>query len=637
MDSEVEIKMKCQNCGGEIIFKGNFGECCSCGSRFQLESAFENTEVYLCYVENDNHSRRTRDSVIAENIYKSLSAKKINTYYDRISASETIGNELEIARHSAMFHAKIVVFVGTSAENFSTLYHKYLPEIHSKRVIPAYSGIKPEQLPNEIKQFQATNIDLIGAQNDLSVSVLNLLGRHEEVKLDEIYKAKKKKSKAVIISLISVLAVLVIAVAIGLVFVMQKNKTPVLTDQEIYDNAITLMNDGSYLEAAAEFFKIPDFNDSTIQIKKIYDRYDGYYQTEDKSTALHINAVDGKMADISLEKTVNGQKVTMSCTGEITENVISTSFKDSFSNEGNASVTLANETISVKTEIINTVADASIGNTDLTFELSKRTDSPEIPTVTKAVIDKWLSKKTYYKDIIGQGFGLSCEYVTKFSARTTIDSLREYKVENSEVALLMACFDFANQNFVDGQPEISELKWDEEKAYVIAISAPAEVICSEQIGGNDFITLENNIIKVSNSTCSFEEKDLMFHEVPEQIGACIVFYHSHDTPEQIQKNSSISITSKLLIGETLASILLDEAIKDRYPFQQYSAQYTVTASQLNVRSAPGTDASSLGKLPQGTVVTANGYNAEINWFRIDYNGQEGYISGDYLELANENY
>lgn len=60
-----------------------------------------------------------------------------------------------------------------------------------------------------------------------------------------------------------------------------------------------------------------------------------------------------------------------------------------------------------------------------------------------------------------------------------------------------------------------------------------------------------------------------------------------------------------------------------------SGEYTVTASALNIRSGPGTNYERIGSLPYGTKVKVNGKTKD-NWFRIQWNGKEGFISGQYI-------
>lgn len=56
----------------------------------------------------------------------------------------------------------------------------------------------------------------------------------------------------------------------------------------------------------------------------------------------------------------------------------------------------------------------------------------------------------------------------------------------------------------------------------------------------------------------------------------------------------------------------------------------ITGSCVNIRSAPSTDASILGKVYAGKLVDL--ISLQNDWYAINYNGSTGYISGDYLKV-----
>jgi uncharacterized protein YgiM (DUF1202 family) len=69
------------------------------------------------------------------------------------------------------------------------------------------------------------------------------------------------------------------------------------------------------------------------------------------------------------------------------------------------------------------------------------------------------------------------------------------------------------------------------------------------------------------------------------------------------------------------------------------AQETFTASSIgvtNVRSGPGTTYSVIGRLFAGDSVTVNGRNSTSNtWFRIDYDGTEGWVSASLMSFDGD--
>ena len=67
----------------------------------------------------------------------------------------------------------------------------------------------------------------------------------------------------------------------------------------------------------------------------------------------------------------------------------------------------------------------------------------------------------------------------------------------------------------------------------------------------------------------------------------------------------------------------------------YAAQSgSVTASVLNVRSGPGTEYSTIGKFYNGEVIQV-GDNVN-GWYKVSYNGVEGYVSSTYVSIRSGN-
>ena len=83
--------------------------------------------------------------------------------------------------------------------------------------------------------------------------------------------------------------------------------------------------------------------------------------------------------------------------------------------------------------------------------------------------------------------------------------------------------------------------------------------------------------------------------------------------------SSISDTAKELFDE---------------PVNGSDVAGTVTATSLNVRGGPGTSYAVLGTLANGTVVMITG--SSDGWYRIQYNGTDGWVSGQYVEIQTTN-
>lgn len=61
-----------------------------------------------------------------------------------------------------------------------------------------------------------------------------------------------------------------------------------------------------------------------------------------------------------------------------------------------------------------------------------------------------------------------------------------------------------------------------------------------------------------------------------------------------------------------------------------TGRVTLTSGYLNIRNGPSTDAPVIGMAPNGAVV--NIMEQVGDWYRINYNGTDGYVSGQYLTV-----
>ena len=61
---------------------------------------------------------------------------------------------------------------------------------------------------------------------------------------------------------------------------------------------------------------------------------------------------------------------------------------------------------------------------------------------------------------------------------------------------------------------------------------------------------------------------------------------------------------------------------------------TVTGSDVNMRSGPGTGYPVVNCLPRGTAVTVTD-RSNPDWYAVSYDGQSGFMSSRYLEISEE--
>ena len=226
MDRKDEIIMRCSICGGKISFKNGVYCCESCGSKQDLSGMFENTDVFICYVENDEQRRRTKDSIVAQKIYNNLENANVNTFYQRISSSDLTGEDFETGYFNAINKAKIIVLLAGSTLNFQRLIDSNKEYIKHKKILPVYFGLNAKDLPQNLVELQALDYDTIGADATLTKNILRILGRENETEMAEQKQRKKKRKRIFMTTVLIVSLIALISMGVYMIFcapLVQKN------------------------------------------------------------------------------------------------------------------------------------------------------------------------------------------------------------------------------------------------------------------------------------------------------------------------------------------------------------------------------------------------------------------------------
>ena len=95
---------------------------------------------------------------------------------------------------------------------------------------------------------------------------------------------------------------------------------------------------------------------------------------------------------------------------------------------------------------------------------------------------------------------------------------------------------------------------------------------------------------------------------------------SEDPLDEVQENLEVPAENDTAV---------EEAEITGYTYTEMEAtMYASTA--INVRSLPSVDGEKIGGLSAGQGVAVTGQCNETSWYRIDYNGQSGYVSNQYI-------
>ena len=132
-------------------------------------------DVFICYKETGADGRRTRDSVLANDLYHQLTQEGFKVFFARITLEDKLGQEYEPYIFAALNSAKVMVVLGTKPEHFNAVWVKnewsrYLMLIRNgakKTLIPAYRDMDPYDLPEEFSHLQAQDMNKLGFMQDL--------------------------------------------------------------------------------------------------------------------------------------------------------------------------------------------------------------------------------------------------------------------------------------------------------------------------------------------------------------------------------------------------------------------------------------------------------------------------------------
>ena len=467
MGREVKVDMNCQVCGGTLKYVDGLYICESCGAKQQVGDFFEKTEVFICYIESDEQGRRTKDSVIAQDLYNKLEAIKINTFYQRVSVAELTGDDCKKTCAEALDKSKVIIIAGVSKVNFEALLERYKNDFEGKRIFPVYSGINAYDLPKEFGSLQALNYDNIGSINDLAKAVLNALGRENEIDVITDAELKKYRKKKFLLS-VGIAVALILIFGAYIVF-----GTHYVLDSKKYAYAEKLTEKGNYVEAIDIYAELGEYHNSAGALKSIYDKYDGYFITEDESLCLNINIEDTSATNIEIIKVIDDKTIRARANTTISKNIIEFSFLDSQGVNGTGKVLLINNEVQLITNIDNSES-LSIGNNNVAFDINNKSGAPIGTRLTKDELLSWLKNKTTEQDIYQKGYEL--ETVSDESGVNNA-GIEVCKIKNTNIEVLLFPYDVEKvgydiHSYEDGATDNSKT----DNKIVAGITAPVDII-----------------------------------------------------------------------------------------------------------------------------------------------------------------
>lgn len=143
-------------------------------------------DIFISYKETDSIGRRTKDSVLAQEIYYALKEEGYRLFFSRISLESVLGSAYEPYIFAALNSAKIMIVVGTQPDYFNSPWVKNewsrflnLSKGGQKKIlIPTYKDMDPYDLPHDFSHLQALDMSKLGFIQDLvrGIRKMNMKG-----------------------------------------------------------------------------------------------------------------------------------------------------------------------------------------------------------------------------------------------------------------------------------------------------------------------------------------------------------------------------------------------------------------------------------------------------------------------------
>ena len=142
-------------------------------------------DIFISYKETDEFGDRTKDSVLAQDIYNTLTKEGYRVFLARISLSNVAGQEYEPYIYSALFSSKIMLLVASDLDYINSTWIKNewqrfvsLLESHpEKKIIPCYQDVNPYDFPKELRNIQGLDSSKIGFIQDLVIGINKIFGK----------------------------------------------------------------------------------------------------------------------------------------------------------------------------------------------------------------------------------------------------------------------------------------------------------------------------------------------------------------------------------------------------------------------------------------------------------------------------
>lgn len=496
-----ELTMKCDVCGGNLIFKNGFYYCENCGNKSTTNQVFEYFDVFICYRGIDDFGRKTRDSLIANEIYKKLEKKGIKTFYDKVSLDGLAEDEYDLVLKNSLYNAKFIILLATSKDNFQFLLNLYRDDFADKTIMPIYSEMNAESLPDELKPIQSLNYDKLGATEDIVNNILDWLGKPRETAVEEVYSQKTQKRRKYIKATISAFSLIILFASAYLVFF-----TPFVLKNNKYNYAKKYIDKGYKIKAINLFDELKNYRNSNEIKKELYNEYLGSFLEEQNSSKLIIKSINDNIINFICVQS----SISFNVTSEFKDNKSEFSFRDSNNANGKGTLELKDNGIALYLKYDNKK------EFQLFFKLNSREDQ-SLAEMNKEILYSWLSGDVTVNKLRENG------YQFKFNNFIHAQFGAVYELSDYPIKIFVS-------PYWSDDPLNSELP----SSPIIALSAPAEILSKDYIGKVSNPYLKNGIMYVPNGV--FPESSFFS-----------LYNNNSKKAGKIENNTEIYITKENLV------------------------------------------------------------------------------------------
>ena len=124
-------------------------------------------DIFISYKENDENNNRTKDSLMGEIIYNSLTNKGYRVFYSKIALKNKEPKDFEPIIFAALRSAKIMLAIGSKTEYFNSIWEKnewarflsFMQDDPNKYLIPCYFDMESFGMPDEFLVFEAIDLN----------------------------------------------------------------------------------------------------------------------------------------------------------------------------------------------------------------------------------------------------------------------------------------------------------------------------------------------------------------------------------------------------------------------------------------------------------------------------------------------